>query len=133
MLGEMSRVVTHLLARDGSFFCKAANNSGTLRHKREMQVLPGVMNGRCRYEIRISTKGYARSHIFHRRSPCLTISTTCTNRTIQDNPTFLHSATSQDHHSREHGGTIMTNYVFYMSLHSSLCFMIYSGPGEQSL
>ena len=130
----MSRVVTHLLARDGSFSCKAANNSGSSPRKRATQALPGVMNGRCRYEIRISTKGLRQVTYFPQTIPAASQY----RQLVQTEPSGIiqHSSVLQPLRiitAGEHRGWIMTNYVFYMSLRSSLCLMIYSGPGEPSL
>lgn len=93
-------------------------------------MLPGVMNGRCRYEIRISPERVTPGHIFSTDDPPALHN--IDNLYKQNRPRIIqHSSILQPLRiitAGSTGGTITTNYVFYMSLHSSRRSTIYSGP-----
>lgn len=61
----MSTGVTRLLARDGSFFPKAGNNTEASPYNEEMQVLSAVMNRQPLYGYG-SLEGLRLGHIFPR-------------------------------------------------------------------
>lgn len=67
-LGKMSTGMTHLLARDGSFFSKAGNNIEASHYNEEMQVLSVVMNRQSLYGYG-SLERVRLGHIFLRTIP----------------------------------------------------------------
>lgn len=129
MLGKMSTGLTHLLARDGSFFSKAASKIETSRHNEEMQVLSVVMNRRSPHmKFRYLDEGDAGSRIssdYPRAPQCSQL----VQITLMGNPTFLNpkiSGSSQ----QGYGGIFMTNYVSISCCSASLCSQLH---GDQSL
>ncbi len=71
MLGKMSTGMTHLLARDGSFFSKAGNNIEASRYNEEMQVLSAVMNRQSLYMKFGFLERVRLGHIFLQTIPVL--------------------------------------------------------------
>lgn len=124
MLGEMSTAMTHLLAREGSFFSKAGSNIEASHNNEELQVLSAVAN---RESLLMKFGFLERVRLGHAFSQNIPVVAQC-NQLVQiammGNPTFLDSKISGSS-QQGLGGIFMTNYVSASFCSAFLCSQLH--------